>query len=155
MSKKDESKLLLNPWKIIGIFAISFLVFDLIFYVTFQGVNGKFFPPDVSFYFYTPILLAASILFCVLSITQTYYQIDGAKFYHYKMGKVTEYTFSNIVYIDEEFSSKKKMMRFFTRDGKEHLLVFDVKGVLYQTSLEKCPLLSEEEFKRRFPNIKM
>ena len=50
---------------------------------------------------------------------------------------------------------QKKMMRFFTRDAREHLLIFDKEGVIYQTALEKCPLISKEEFQRRFPNVKM
>ena len=91
----------------------------------------------------------------MLSLTQTYYEINGPVFIHSKMGKIVEYTFNNIIYIDEEFSLKKKMFRFFTKDGQEHLLVFDKKGVLYETALKKCPLISLEEFQRRFPNKKM
>ena len=155
MSEKDPTKLRVNPWRIIGIFAIAFLIFEAIFYVSFQGVNGKLWPLDKSFYFYTPALIVASIIFCVLSLTQTYYEIQGAIFIHSKMGKVVEYNFSNIVYIDQEFSEKKKMFRFFTRDGQEHLLVFDKNAVLYQTALRKCTLISKEEFERRFPNKKM
>jgi len=155
MSKNEKEKLKINPWRIIKIFAISFLVLEAVFYVTFQGVNGKFWPFDKSFYFYTPLLFAATIIFCVISITQTFYQIDGAVFIHSKMGRIIEYTFSNIIYIDQEFSERKKMMRFFTKDGTEHLLVFDKNAVIYNTALDKCPLISKEEFMRRFPNKKM
>ena len=155
MKEKDSTKLKVNPWRIIAIFAVAFLVFELIFYVTFQGVNGCFWPLDKSFYFYTPALAIATFIFCYLSLTQTYYEIKGAVFIHSKMGKIVEYTFNNIIYIDEEFSTKKKMMRFFTKEGQEHLLVFDKNAVLYETALRKCPLISEEEFKRRFPNKKM
>ena len=155
MSKQTEEKLKINPWRIIKIFAFTFLVFELIFYFSFQGANKALWPLDKSFYFYTPSLLIATIIFAYISITQTFYQIDGAVFIHSKMGKVVEYTFNNIVYIDEEFSSRKKMMRFFTRDGREHLLIFDKEQIIYKTALKKCPLISKEEFQRRFPNIKM
>ena len=155
MSNKDSGKLRVNPWRIIAIFAIAFVVFEAIFYASFQGVNGKLWPLDKSFCFYTPALIIASVVFCALSLTQTYYEIKGATFIHSKMGKVVEYTYSNIIYIDEEFSLKKKMMRFFTRDGQEHLLVFDKNGVIYETALKKCTLISKEEFERRFPNKKM
>ena len=155
MKEKDPNKLRVNPWRILAIFGVAFLVFELIFYVSFQGVNGAFWPLDKSFYFYTPALLVATGLFAYLSLTQTYYEIKGATFVHSKMGKIVEYSFNNIIYIDEEFSTKKKMMRFFTKDGQEHLLVFDKNAVLYETALNKCPLISEEEFKRRFPNKKM
>ena len=155
MSKKDPTKLKINPWRIIKIFIVAYFVFELIFYISFQGGNGRFWPFDKSFYFYTPILFVATVIFCWMSITQTYYEIQGPVFIHSKMGKVVEYTFSNIIYIDEEFSVQKRMMRFFTKDGKEHLLVFDKNAVIYTTALSKCPLISKEEFQRRFPNKKM
>ena len=156
MSKKDPNKLTLNPWKIIGIFGGAFLVLELVFFFSFQGAkNGNFWPLDNSFYYYTPLLFVASAIFCFISITQTYYEIQGPVFIHSKMGKVVEYTFSNIIYIDKEFSERKKMMRFFTKDGREHLLIFDKDAVIYKTALEKCHLISEEEFARRFPKNKM
>ena len=118
MGQNNNKKLKINPWRIIGIFGVAFLVFEAIFYFTFQGaVNSQLWPLDKSFFYYTPILLVATAIFCFVSLTQTYYEIDGAVFTHYKMGKVVEYTFSNIIYIDQEFSVKKRMMRFFTRDG--------------------------------------
>jgi len=155
MKEKDSKKIKVNPWRIIWIFFVAYLVFELIFYFTFQGVNGKFWPFDNSFYYYTPILFVATAIFCYISLTQTYYEINGATFTHSKMGKVIEYTFSNIIFIDEEFSERRKMMRFFTRDGREHLLIFDKEAVLYKTALEKCPLISKEDFMRRYPNVKM
>ncbi len=156
MSEKDNKKLKVNPWRIIAIFAVTYVVFELIFYFSLQGaVNGKLWPLDKSFFYYTPILFVATAIFCYISLTQTYYEINGAVFTHSKMGKVVEYTFNNIIYIDQEFSEKKKMMRFFTKDGKEHLLIFDKNAELYKTALKKCPLISLEEFQRRFPNKKM
>ena len=155
MSAKDSKKLKMNPWRIVKIFALAFVIFEVIFYLSFQGINGDFFPPDTSFYFYTPALLAASVIFGVISYGQTYYEIEGATFIHSKMGKVVEFTFNNIIYIDQEFSEKKKMMRFFTKDGKEHLLIFDKNAEIYSIALKKCPLISEEEFLRRFPKTKM
>ena len=155
MREKDEKKLRVNPWRIILIFLLTFVVFEVIFYLSFQGANGGFWPLDNSFYYYTPVLFVATGIFCYISLTQTYYEINGPTFIHSKMGKVYEYTFNNIIYIDEEFSLKKKMMRFFTKEGKEHLLIFDKNAVIYQTALKKCPLISKEEFERRFPNVKM
>ena len=155
MKEKDSKKLRVNPWRIIKIFLITYIVFEIIFYVSFQGANGGFWPLDKSFYFYTPLLFIATAIFCYISITQTFYEINGPVFIHSKMGRIVEYTFNNIIYIDEEFSEKKKMMRFYTKEGKEHVLMFDKKGVLYETALNKCPLISKEEFERRFPNIKM
>ena len=155
MKEKDSKKLTVNPWRIIKIFLLAFVVFELIFYFSFQGANGKLWPLDNSFYYYTPLLFVATAIFCYISMTQTYYTIEGATFTHSKMGKVIEYTFSNIIFIDEEFSERKKIMRFFTRDGREHVLIFDKNAILYKTALNKCPLISREDFIRRYPNVKM
>lgn len=154
--EKNNKKLKVAPWRIVKIFLISFLIFEIIFFLSFQGAkNNSLWPLDSSFYYYTTALLLASALFCYISLTQTFYEIQGPIFIHSKMGKITEYTFKNIVYLDEKFSLSKKMLRFFTYDGTEHLLVFDKKGVLFDTIREKSPLLTKEEFLRRFPNIKM
>ena len=155
MKNKDSNKLKISPFRIIRIFAVTFLIFEIIFYLTFQGVNGTMWPLDNSFYYYTPALIVATIVFGAISITSTYYEIDGVHLIHSKMGKIYEYTLNNIIYIDKKFSESKKMMRFFTKDGKEHILVFDKHGQIYTTALIKCPLISEEEFLRRFPKVKM
>ena len=155
-NKKSNGIYKVAPWRVIKIFILSFFVLEIIFYLSFQGAkNAQFWPLDRSFYFYTPALIIATIIFCYISITQTYYTIDGAIFTHSKMGKIVDYNFANILYLDEDFSLSKKMMRFFTKDGKEHLLLFDKEMVIYKTILEKSPLLTKEEFIRRFPNIKM
>lgn len=154
--EKNPNKLTLNPWKVILIFAITFLVFEAVFYLSFQTfTKADFWNPDRSFYFYTPFLFGASVFFCILSIKNSYYEIEGTKFLHYKMGKVVDYTWNNIIYIDQEFSEKKKMMLFYTKDGKEHILGFDKHGILYKTALDKCPLISKEEFNIRFSKKKM
>lgn len=156
MKKKDASKLKLNPGRIVAIFAILFVVFEVIFYLSIQGgMSGKLWPLDKSFYFYTPALLAASFIFGYLSLAQTYYEVDNKKLTHYKMGKITEYSWANIVYIDEEFSEKKKTLLFYTKDGKEHVLWFDKEGIIFKTALEKCTLVDKEEFQRRYTNKRM
>lgn len=156
MKEKKPNILRPNAWRIIRIFIILFIVFELIFYATFQGaITGNFWPLENSFYIYTTSLVAASILFCALSIFQTSYEVTSLKLIHTKMGKVMEYFWADIVYIDEDFSSKKKMMLFYTKDGREHYLAFDKNAIIYQTALEKSHLISKEEFQRKFPNKKI
>ncbi|MBQ0009342.1 MAG: hypothetical protein KBS97_03620 [Firmicutes bacterium] len=156
MNKKKQKVLRPNPWRIILIFIILFIVFEAIFYVSFQGaISGKFWPLESSFYVYTTSLVAASILFCTISITQTSYELTSLKLVHTKMGKVSEYFWSDIIYIDEEFSRKKKMFLFYTKDGRDHYLAFDKEGLIFAKALEKCHLIDKEEFKRKFPNKKI
>lgn len=156
MKEKKPTILRPNPRRIILIFVILFVIFEAIFYFTFQGaISGKLWPLESSFYVYTTSLLAASILFGALSIFQTSYEVTSLKLVHTKMGKVSEYFWSDIIYIDEEFSTKKKMLLFYTKDGREHYLAFDKNGIIYTKALEKCHLISKEEFKRKFPNKKI
>ena len=156
MKAKNPNILHPNPWRIILIFVVLFLVFEAIFFISFQGIaSDHIWPPDTSFAIYTPSLAVASILFCFLSIAQTSYEVTSLKLVHTKMGKVTEYFWSDIIYIDEEFSSRKKMLLFYTKDGRDHFLAFDKKGIIYEKALEKSHLLSKEEFQRKFPNKKI
>ena len=90
MKEKDNKKLRVNPWRIIGIFVITFVVFEAIFFISFQGGSENFFKLNKSFYFYTSALLIATAIFCYISLTQTYYEIQGPIFIHSKMGKITE-----------------------------------------------------------------
>ena len=154
MAKKNEGiKLRVNSARIIMIFAILFVVMTLIFYITFQ--HDAFWPLETSFFIYTPILFVTSCFFCVLSITSTYYVIDNKKLVHTKMGQTKEYYWKEILYIDEEWSLKHKMLHFYMADGKERFLAFDKEGLIYEYAINNGRLLSFEEFRSRFPNAKL
>ena len=149
-------KLKINPWRIILIFIFSFLVLEAIFYFSLQNfAQNGFFPFSNSFYFYTPFLVVISILFCVLSITQTYYEIDKEKISHHKMGKVYEYKFKDIMFVDEEWSKKHKMLMFYLNDGKARYLAFDKEGKIFLAVINKAKLMSWEEYKIHCPNAKI
>ena len=155
MSNKVQ-KLKIKPTRIILIFVLSFIVFEAIFYFTMQDfVNNGFFPFNTPFYFYTPLLLAVSVIFCVVSITQTYYELDKEKLIHHKMGKTYTYKFKEILYVDEEWSTKHKMVWFYDNAGKDHYLAFDKDGEIYKAIIERSPLMEWGEYKAKFPNAKM
>lgn len=149
--KQPEKKEILrpNPGRIIGIFSITFVVFELIFVLSFLSSIEE------SFFWFTPFLLAATIIFCIISIKETSYQILPTKIVHTKMGKVSEYNWNDIIYIDEDFSEQHKMLLFYTKEGKEHFLVFDKEWKIYEAALNKVHQISKEELKRRFPNAKL
>ena len=66
------------------------------------------------------------------------------------------YYYSDVVYIDEEKSAKKKMIHFYTKQGHCRYLMFDREGILYPTMLENCKnRLSKEEFEQRYPQVKL
>lgn len=154
MANKKLNHLTPRPIRIIIVFVVAFLVFEAIFYFTMQDFNKGFFPFDMSFYIYTPAILVVSVVFCVLSITQTYYEIEKDKIVHHKMGKVTEIKYKDILYVDEEWSKKHKMVLMYLNDGRDHYLAFDKDEIIYNTVLEKANLMTWEEYKIRFPNAK-
>lgn len=154
MAKKDENKKLrVSTLRISIIFAVLFLVMDLIFYLSFQRL--VFWPLDTSFYIYTPILLIVSVFFCILTIKSTYYIIDTKKLIHSKMGVEKEYYWKDILYIDEEWSRKHKMLLFYMADGKDRYLAFDKEGLIFEYALNYARLISQEEFLARFPKAKL
>ena len=154
MAKKDENrKLRVSALRISIIFAILFLVMDAIFYFSFQRL--VFWPLDVSFFVYTPILFIVSLFFCIFTIKSTYYVIDTKKLIHSKMGVEKEYYWKDILYIDEEWSRKHKMLLFYMADGKDRYLAFDKEGLIFEYALNYSRLISQEEFLARFPKVKL
>ena len=159
MPKKEENKKLkISPKRIILIFIGLFFVFELIFYLFFQPwYTGDWFPFDKTpFYFYTTAILALSVIFCIVSITQTFYIIDKTKIIHSKMGHEYIYRFSDMLYIDEEWSKKHKMLLFYMADGKSKFLAFDREGIIYDYALTYAvKRMSREEFQNKFPNARL
>lgn len=159
MSKKSENKKLrISSKRIIIIFIILALVIEAIFYSVFQPwYNGDYNPfSQTSFYFYTTGVIALSVIFCIISITQTYYVINKTSITHNKMGHEYCYYFSQIVYIDEEWSKKHKMLLFYLSDGKSKFLAFDKDGIIFDYALKySTNRLSREEFQIRYPNVKL
>ncbi len=151
--KEDDGKLHVSAPRIILIFTGLFLVMDAIFYISFQ--HDQFWPFNLSFYIYTPILLGISGLFCYLTIHSTYYEIDKHKLVHTKLGQVKEYYWKDVIYINEKWSIKHKMMLFYMADGKERYLAFDKEGLIYEYALKYGHLISEEEFLARFPKARL
>lgn len=149
----NNKKLRVSAARIITIYAVLFVVMTLIFYISFQHDN--FWPLETSFFIYTPVLFVVSLFFAILSINATYYVIDKNKLVHTKMGTSKEYYWKDIIYIDEEWSKKHKMMLFYMADGKERYLAFDKEGLIYQYALNYAKLLSYEEFKARFPKANL
>lgn len=145
-----EKKEILRPGKlrIFLIFLALFFIFEIIFVLSFLSSLEE------TFVWFTPILAVVTFAFGVFAYKQISYEVTSNKIIHSKMGKVTEYFWTDIIYIDEEFSEKHKMMLFYTKDGKDHYLLFDKHRVIYETALAKVHQLTPEEFKRRFPHIK-
>ena len=71
------------------------------------------------------------------------------------MGKEYMYRWADMIYIDEEWSKKHKMLLFYMEDGKARYLAFDKQGIIFEYALKYSHLISYEEFLARFPKVKL
>ena len=66
------------------------------------------------------------------------------------------YYYNDVVYIDEAQTEKRRVLCFATNKGHARYLPFDKYGEIYKAFKNKCHnLLSQEEFRIRYPNIKL
>ncbi len=102
------------------------------------------------------VFVAVSVLMLVLSLKRNFYVIENKYIVVVRSFKNMYYNYSDVVYIDKEQSEKRKILCFATNRGDARYLPFDKNGEIYKTMLKRCNnLLSEEEFKRRYPNVKL
>lgn len=102
------------------------------------------------------LYVAVSIFMLVLSLKRNFYVIENKFLVVVRSFKNMYYYYNDVVYIDKVQSEKKKVLCFRTNKGHTRYLPFDSKGEIYKVMLKRCNnLLSEEDFKKRFPNVKL
>ena len=102
------------------------------------------------------IWAAVSVALVIAAILTSYYEVNKAYVIVHKGTQKLMYNYSDVVYIDEKQSLKSKMVCFYTRQGHTRYLMFDSKGILYKTMLANCKnRLSDEEFARKYPKVKL
>ena len=136
-----------------------FIIMDLIFAaLLFLSCNNlflftKFGPIQIMVIL---VFVAVSVLMLVLSLRRNFYVIENKYIVVVRSFKNMYYNYSDVVYIDKEQSERRKILCFATNRGDARYLPFDKNGEIYKTMLKRCNnLLSEEEFKRRYPNVKL
>ena len=102
------------------------------------------------------VFVAVSVLMLVLSLKRNFYVIENKYIVVVRSFKNMYYNYSDVVYIDKEQSERRKILCFATNRGDARYLPFDKNGEIYKIMLKRCNnLLSEEEFKLRYPNVKL
>ncbi len=97
-----------------------------------------------------------STFLIVAALLGSYYEVEKKYVVVHKGAQKLVYNYSDVVYIDEEQSVKKKMVCFYTRQGHCRYLMFDKKGILYKVMIANCKdRLSKEEFQARYPQVKL
>ena len=97
-----------------------------------------------------------SVFMLVLSLTRNFYVIESKYLVVVKGTKEMYYHYTDVVYIDKAQTEKRRVLCFATNKGHARYLPFDKEGKIFQTFLNKCHnLLSPEEFKAQYPNVKL
>ena len=125
------------------------------------GITFNFFIKPIKDWDWVPYTIigiwgALSIGLIILTFAFSYYEVYKKYVTVKRAGKSLIYYYSDVVYIDEKQYEKKKTIAFFTKQGHTRYLVGDKKDILYKTMLANCKsLLSEEEFKFKYPKVKL
>ena len=138
---------------------ILFIIFDLLFaLVIFLSCFKLFVTPNwgvvqiviIAVY----VFLSGVMLF--LSFKRNFYVIESKYLVVVRAFKEMYYCYSDVVYIDEEQSEKRRVLCFFTNKGHTRYLPFDKNGEIYKAMKKRCHnLISKEDFARLYPNVKL
>ena len=150
-------KVRVPAWRLLGLLAIVIvLAAGILFGISFS----QFLKPIKEWgwqpYAIIAIWLTMSIFLIVAALFSSYYEVNKKYVVVVKGRQRLVYNYSDVVYIDEEQSVKKKTIAFYTKQGHCRYLMFDSKGILYKVMLQNCTnRLSKEEFKERYPQVKL
>lgn len=144
------------------------LIIAIIVIILFFILGSKFqwaFKDDKMQYIIWDIITLVSLLAIAIILLlivwfwipkKNYYEIRNNAVIHYNFNKEITYDFSNILYIDKEYTLKHKTLLFYNNKGKGLFLILDKDFELYEIMKQKCKnLLSKEEFMARFPSVKL
>ena len=146
-----------NPWRIIPILLVIVLFGAAVMF----GFTFMFFLKPIKEWDWIPYTLIGIWFFLslglfLITLIGSYYEVYRKYVVVHRGTKKLIYYYADVVYIDEEKSRKKKNIHFYTRQGHARYLLFDKKGMLFETMLSNCKnRMSDEEFKERYPNVKL
>ena len=102
------------------------------------------------------VYVGVSVLMLMLSLKRNFYVIENKYLVVVRSFKEMYYNYSDVVYIDEAQSEKRRVLCFYTNKGHTRYLPFDKDGLIYKEMRKRCKnLLSQEEFKRHYPDVKL
>lgn len=101
------------------------------------------------------VWLISGIIFTFFSLKGTHYLVTKKYIQVTRGRKEYIYYYSEIIYIDEEYSKRKRCICFVTNKGHVRYLNFDKEGIIYDTMINNAKnLISKDEVKEKFPKIK-
>jgi len=144
-------KLRVSAWRLIKVYLVMGLVFGVVFY----SIPGFVFPPTRDHYIIMGIFLATTLVYVVISILTNYYIVENGGIFQKRFTKSLFFKFDEIIYVDHEYTIKRKTLRFVTDRGQLQFLLLDKDGAIYEAVKKNCTLIDEDELNRRFPRPKI
>ena len=150
-------KVRVPAWRILLILSVVILIaggiaFAFTFDLFLKPIKDWSWQP----YVIITVWLAISAFLITAALLGSYYEVEKKYVVVHKGKQQLVYNYSDVVYIDEEQSVKKKMVCFYTKQGHARYLMFDSKGILYKVMIANCTnRLTKEEFKERYPKVKL
>ena len=135
---------------------LSLLSIVLLF-LLYLTVDGRFiWPlPIIDYYLFAGWAII-TIIYFVITIKSGYYVLEKKYLSQRKLTKEYVYEYSKIIYIDEEWSRKNKILLFITDRGHSIYLMLDKQQVLLDEMLKRCKnLIDRESVSIQFPNVKL
>lgn len=137
----------------------TFVIMDLLFAVLlFVSCIPLFLnnPFGVGHILVICIFVLFSGIMLYLSLKRNFYVIENKYLVVVRAFKEMYYHYNDVVYIDKTQSEKKRILCFYTNKGHVRYLPFDRDGEIYKVMVKRCNnLLSEEDFKTKYPNVKL
>ena len=150
----------------IGLFKSYIVVAILLLVIIFLTFSSRFAwvyssEEDVSSYVIQDVVvlivcLALDIVFWFILVIRNFYEVLNDGIVHHTLARETTYNFGRVLYINEEYTNKHKVLLFYNEQGKEIFLILDKDFELLNLFQKKCyNLISKEEYKIRFPSSKV
>lgn len=148
-------KLRVAFWRTFTTFLIATILlmaaFFFMFFETFVGKEWTWVQPTI-----IAVVVVSSIAFFIPTYLNNYYIVQKKYLIQHKGRREYIYYFSEVLYIDEKQSEKKKVICFFTNKGHVRYLTFDKEGKIYKAMIAGAKnRMSTEEFKENYPKIKL
>lgn len=146
--------------KILKLFSIYSLVLLILIYLIFSSRFGWAYVDEsqiqnciIQDVISLIIWLVISSLSLFVFTTQNYYVLLKDGIVHHKWIKEDKYNFSDVIFIDEEYTEKHKTMLFYNKSGNPIYLVLDKDEKIFkEVKNHSKNLISQEEFRVKFPN---
>ena len=132
-----------------------YIIIGLILGIFFYMIPGLTFPPTPTHYLIMGIWLVTTIIYAIIGVFTNYYILDKNGIIQHRFNKDYLFRYEDIIYIDHNYTKRKKTLRFITRFGDVRYMLLDKDEAIYEAAKKRVKEISTDEFKQLFPRIRI